>query len=362
MPQGGLMKVEPVRVGGVTIEEIDLRSLNDEMITKYNTFSNLLRAESNPEDPPIPVEMTIAQLRNIPEFVVVSEHWALNEDGDIVARAQGGFLSTDENNTHLVDAGVAVLPEYRRRGIGKHLLGTIVAFAERENRTLLVAGTSERVPSGDAWCERIGAERGLSQHINRLDLAELDRALVDRWVEEGPGRAPGYSLLWLDEGPYPDDLLDQIVACHNIMNTAPRDDLQIEDFTITAQQVREWEKMSKASGGQRWSIFIRHDASDELVAFTETNYNPRLPKTAWQLATAVRPDHRGHALGKWMKAAMLQRLVAERPELEDVRTGNADSNDAMLGINKQLGFKHYIASTVWQVRVEKVRAYLDSSA
>ena len=74
----------------------------------------------------------------------------------------------------------------------------------------------------------------------------------------------------------------------------------------------------------------------------------------------MRPEHRGHALGKWLKAVMLQRILDERPEAVDIRTGNADSNDAMLGINRELGFKPHRAYTTWQVTTEQVRKYLDA--
>jgi hypothetical protein len=77
--------------------------------------------------------------------------------------------------------------------------------------------------------------------------------------------------------------------------------------------------------------------------------------------TGVRPEHRGHALGKWLKATMLQRIFDERPQAEEIRTGNADSNDAMLGINRALGFKPHRAHTTWQVTTAQVRKYLDGS-
>jgi hypothetical protein len=42
-----------------------------------------------------------------------------------------------------------------------------------------------------------------------------------------------------------------------------------------------------------------------------------------------------------------------------VRTGNADTNAAMLKINTELGFKPYTADALWQVEIEKVMGYLD---
>jgi RimJ/RimL family protein N-acetyltransferase len=53
----------------------------------------------------------------------------------------------------------------------------------------------------------------------------------------------------------------------------------------------------------------------------------------------VDPTHRGHGLGLWMKATMLQRVLAVRPEVTSIETGNADVNEHMLRINRRLGFR-----------------------
>jgi RimJ/RimL family protein N-acetyltransferase len=197
----------------------------------------------------------------------------------------------------------------------------------------------------------------MAMHINRLDLAELDRDLVRRWIDEGPARAPGYSLVTVD-GPYPDDLIEEIADVFEVMNDAPRDDLQMEDQKLTVEQVRDIDKMLTAQKAERWALFARHEETGKLVGLTYVVWRPDQPETVGQGDTGVRPEHRGHALGKWLKAAMLQRILDERPQAKDVRTGNADSNGAMLGINRALGFKPYIATMNWQVPVEKVRAYL----
>ena len=146
------------------------------------------------------------------------------------------------------------------------------------------------------------------------------------------------------------------------MNTAPRDDLDMEDEMHTVEMVRQWEASRDAHGTIRWSVFARHDASGELIGLSEIYWNPAEPETMYQGDTGVDPGHRGHALGKWMKAHMIERILAERPNIVDIRTGNADSNDAMLGINHALGFRPYIAQMNWQVPVERVEAYLAGSS
>ena len=74
--------------------------------------------------------------------------------------------------------------------------------------------------------------------------------------------------------------------------------------------------------------------------------------------TAVWPEYRGKRLGRWIKAKMLQKLLAERPAVTIVRTENADVNAAMLKINTELGFRPYMAEKVWQVPSETAKAYL----
>jgi mycothiol synthase len=44
-----------------------------------------------------------------------------------------------------------------------------------------------------------------------------------------------------------------------------------------------------------------------------------------------------------------------------VRTGNADVNKPMLKINTELGFKPYMASIIWQVEINRIKAYLGRS-
>jgi hypothetical protein len=65
-------------------------------------------------------------------------------------------------------------------------------------------------------------------------------------------------------------------------------------------------------------------------------------------------------LGRWLKSAMLDKVLKERSQVKYVRTGNADSNAAMLKINTELGFKPYMAEAVWQVDLQQVLDYLKS--
>ncbi len=338
------------------MEELDVRALTDEQIARMNAFANTMSAESWPDDPPTPLEVTTARLRNLPDFIDGTVYIVAGDDGNWIALGQAVAANTGDNE-HLLEAGISVLAEHRRNGIARQLLARIADRADALQKTLLLASTHDRVPAGAAFAERTGADPGLQAHVNRLELAEVDREMVQRWADEGPGRAPGYSLTGFD-GRCPDDLVEEVVDVLHVMNDAPRDGLDIEDETTTVDQFRAQEQMAMAAGDELWWMFARHDQSGQLVGLTDVHWRPSRPDTVNQGNTGVRPEHRGHGLGKWLKAAMLLRIFAERPDAVDIRTGNADSNDAMLGINRALGFKPYIATTAWQVSVDQVRTYL----
>lgn len=336
------------------IRSVDLRNASEAEYAALSDFANVLRAEIFPDDPPVPLEERRRSWQSIPPIVEIPT-WAVWEGGRVVATANAEVLKLEENK-HVMNFDVRVLPEFRRRGIARQLLARVLDTARRHERRLLIANTSSRIPAGQAFMERLGAERGLETHTNQLELAHLDRELVRRWQEEARARALGYRLEFV-EGPYPEAAYAAIADLINVMNTAPRDRLEVEDFTMTPELLRHQERSAFASGGWRWSYFAR-DPQGRLVGYTEVYGHPNRPQVIHQGATGVRPEHRSVGLGRWLKAAMLERILERQPQARFVRTGNADSNGPMLRINHALGFKPYVSNVVWQVPADKVAGYL----
>jgi len=341
----------------LNVEELDISSLTDAQIDEINALWNVLRAESHPEDPPKADEVARAGYRTMPAFVVSREFVARDSDGALIAHLDTTW-EREQNNQHLLDIHIEVHPSHRRSGLGRSLLGIAIDVAEAAGKTLIILRTQDRVPAGEEFARRIGADAALVGHTNRAVLADVDRGMVERWVAEGPKRAPGYSLVAVD-GAAPDDLIERMVDVLHVMNTAPTENLDIEDQVFTVGQMRDLERMMFASGATRRYLAARHDASDQLVGFTEMWRNQNgLERTVSQWGTGVRPEHRGHALGKWLKAVNILRILDEWPDVVDIRTHNADSNDAMLGINHALGFKPYSVDIHWQISVDKARNYV----
>lgn len=116
------------------------------------------------------------------------------------------------------------------------------------------------------------------------------------------------------------------------------------------------------SGTQRLTSFVEHRPSARLVAFSELYWDTKRAALLGQHATAVRPEHRRHSLGRWMKAASLQTAMRTNPSASLVRAGNTDDNLGMLRINQDLGFKPWTIHRDWQIETEMLAAYLAKPA
>jgi GNAT superfamily N-acetyltransferase len=298
----------------------------------------------------------IQRLKNFPPYMEyrVWAAWEVEEPA-IVAYGEIWLPLTD--NLHVAHFDIHVLPEYRRQGLARQLLARIWDEARRKNRRLMMTDTADRVPAGEAFMTRLGAERGLKAHTNQLVIADLNHELLPRWQEQARERASGFEIgLW--EGPYPEEELDAVVALCDLLSQQPFGDLDIEEFHFDAELVRQDEKSMFARGYERWTLYVRERSTGEFAGYTEVLWNPNRPEIISQGMTGVFPEYRNRGLGRWLKAAMLEKILAERPQAKYVRTDNADINAPMLKINTELGFKPYIAETVWQIETAQIAEYL----
>jgi RimJ/RimL family protein N-acetyltransferase len=142
------------------------------------------------------------------------------------------------------------------------------------------------------------------------------------------------------------------------MNTAPFEDYQREPEVITPTIWRDLEQMDRSRQTEFLVYVARHKASGRFVGLTESIYQRLNPAQAWQANTGVDVDHREKGLGRWLKAAMLQKLRSDYPLVERIDTENAGSNEPMLNINLTLGFKPILMNHIWQGDVATIRERL----
>ena len=159
------------------------------------------------------------------------------------------LLRTGENQ-HLGQFDISVHPDFRRQGLARRLLGEVVETARRESRRLLLAFTMDRVPAGEIFMQRLGAQRGLEAHTNQLRIAELDHRLVQSWLAQAAHLSDEFVIgLW--DGPYPEEQIEAVAVLWDLTNQQPRGDLEMEDAHFSPEQLRQMEQQMQARGTHR---------------------------------------------------------------------------------------------------------------
>lgn len=342
---------------GLLIEPLLIPDIDEPGWQALAAFIRHMQSEALPDDPPSLLEEIRYSWSAIPPVItrcawVVRAPAGAGQPPRIAALASVDYINMEENK-HLGQCNVRVLPRRRRQGLGLGLMQQIAQDALANGRRLLVFPTSDRIPAGAEFARRLGAQEALTMHVNQLDLTKLNPGLLHEWIEHASERAQGFELkLW--EGPYPEEILPAMAQIKQAMNQAPTGELEVEDVHYTPDILRQIDQSLFGSGGQRWTFYVRETATGSLAGYTELSWQAGKPTIAQQGETAVLEAYRNRGLGRWLKAAMLGKVRRDRPETRYVRTSNAYTNAPMLKINTALGFEHYTATSLWQVEAEKV--------
>ncbi len=341
------MDVPGYRIDRVVPSELP----EDEQIALARLFQRMSN-EILPEDPKRPLEAILPRLR-----ATVPNEWrgrarARDAKGNVVGFGGTSRSLNDPENAHVAWTEVSVHPDHRRKGLGRALLAELIAQSEGQHAELLFMGmTNDRVASGEPFLVAMGAQPGLPMKTNQLALADVDRTQVADWAKLDPD---GYRLERVDD-VVPANLVAPYIQASDGINDMPKGDLKMGDWKLTEEQVRDRESWFKQTGVRWWLLVAIHEATGAGTGFTDITYDPKQPWVIWQEGTAVTREHRGHRLGLWMKEVMLERILRELPAVKYIRTGNANTNAQMLGINTQLGFTMAWQSTLWQLPIADAR-------
>jgi mycothiol synthase len=339
-------------VRAAEVVEVDVDQLTDGDRRALVAFEQTMWAEHAPEEPPMAEEPGLwLATQQIPNAARVT--WVVRGEADEKLTGVAALHLPAADNQHLGNLELRVAPKYRRHGIGRSLVAAAATRAKAEQRRVLSGYTWDIVAAGDAFARSIGAADKQVIRRSDLDLGAVDRGLVARWLDVPRAVRDRYEL-WPVVGAYPTDQYGAIAEVEVVMNTMPHDDLEVEDALIDGDWVAQRELQQAQSPGERWTIFARERTTRRLVGYTQVFFYADWPGHVDQGNTGVHPDHRGHGLGRWLKAAMLERIFAERPESFRIRTNNAFSNAPMLAINNELGFVVTARLTVWEADVDEV--------
>jgi GNAT superfamily N-acetyltransferase len=256
-------------------------------------------------------------------------------DGAVVGVLKANLPTYD--NTNLAWFDLEVHPAHRGRGHGSELLRSGLDQARAGGRTII--GLSQwDLPKADKFARQHGFEPKAVQVSRRQELAAIDWETLHKLYDEAVRASVGYELIRLT-GALPQELLDGMVALTASINDAPRDDLDMEDDQYSTERLRAYEAAQAAHDHTIYRVVARERATGALAGHSTIVVERERPQLGHQHDTAVDRAHRGHRLGALVKADMLRWMREAEPGLAQVDTWNTESNDHMIAINEQLGYR-----------------------
>ncbi|MCM2266307.1 MAG: GNAT family N-acetyltransferase [Elusimicrobiales bacterium] len=322
--------------------------------TAYFDHSEAMHREIDPQDPLLGRERHRAMLLVAFKAPYVSRrlYLALTPGGEAAGLAS---VSTEtprspsyQDNKHLGNLNLSVLPGYRGRGLGWRLLNHVISELAVKEPAVAELMSPVVLEPGKKFCGKLGAKMALAHAENRLYVKDIDWAMVEHWAAEGRRRNPGTTVLTVGIIPE-EDIKDYSEAYTEAMNQQPFGEISMK-ITVTPEQIRVGEKECLETGAEDTVIYTR-EANGAVSGLTETAYLKDSPHKVRQMLTGVRLKYRGRGLGKLLKALMLLEIRAKHPGVKYVVTGNADSNAPMLAINNALGFKKHLPILFYKLKL-----------
>lgn len=339
----------------VEVGRFDPHDLSESELADLTELHNAVHLETRPDDPPRPPHFARDHYLSLADSTGFERHFFLARWSGAVVGALTASRRLSGGNHRVLHIDLQVRPEARRRRVGSALLERAAATARAGGQDVVIGMVTGREPLADRpggrFLSRFGGTTGLDHRIYRLELRDVDAAELRDWKLQGAARSPGIELSWRFDR-FRDDELADIARLMQAMNGAPRGELKVEPTVHNADSVADRDRALFARGFERAVLLARQREGSQLVGYTMMLVDPYDPRLLRQADTAIEPRARGRGLGKWLKAAMLLHMMAEYPERTEVRTGTADANEAMLTINRRIGFRPWLAHSVWQVTVD----------
>ena len=298
------------------IEEIDARNASEARLRALHLVES--EADERTLGAPRPAEEALASYRN--PGTIERRYWLATEGGEPAAAA---FLS--EYGASLVIGHVLVRPRFRRRGLGRTLFETLTDAARAAGIKSFFG--QHAAPAGAAFARAMGAVDDDRSILSVLDLRTAELPV--------PSLPAGVELRsWI--GATPGELVESFVRARNAMRDAPvPGGLEMEPWTVELQR-RDEDRFIGQGKPQHVTVALEHG---DVVALTGIRV-PEAPgvEIVFTDDTTTVPAARGRGLALAVKLESLRRLRGERPDVARVATQNAAHNEAMLAVNRRVGF------------------------
>ncbi len=264
----------------------------------------------------------------------------------LVARSRSEVVGVAElgrslqDNTHLADVQICVLPSHRRRGVGRALWVEVARLARDAGRTTVIgeACTTATDTAATAFASALGfAAVHVEDHlVLSMPMPTHRRVALQEAVDAAPGADNVEIVTWGDRCP--DDLLGGYTRLRTQMDSdVPLGEIALDRVVFDEARVRA-EEEHLAQGYVSVVAAVRRLADGELVGYSRVLLEHR-STAALQDDTLVMPAVRGRRLGLALKLATLDLVERHHPDRTTLHTWTAPDNHAMHRTNLAFGYR-----------------------
>ena len=271
-------------------------------------------------------------------------------ESSVVGVLSAGVL-VEGGNVGYSEIEVDVHPDHRSGDVERALIAGALPWMRSQGASTVAWWPHDEV--SNAVAAGIGLTFRQEERCSRLQVADVEEAQQREWLAAPRARSAGYRIeVWA--GACPDHLAPALAEARSAMADAPLDDIDFEPEPYTVDRLRESERI-RAGVGEQTYVALAVDDSGSAAGMSAIVVRPDRSQIGHQEDTAVVAAHRGHALGRWLKAANLRQVREAIPDMRAVETYNAESNPWMLSINVEMGFRPYRSYSAYQGDIDAIR-------
>lgn len=227
---------------------------------------------------------------------------------------------------------VGVHPAHQRRGIGTRMMDEALSALRRRGAERVLTWTREDRGRAAAFLRRYGFVEHTRDFESRLEVANVDISRLAGYAERAARLGATITTL-AEELERDPDCLKAVYQVHCILDVStPRTDPDpptpptYDDFV--RREVRHPQVLLDA--------FFLAKLGDLYIGESAMKQSQGVPDLLHQQLTGVVPAYRGMGVATALKLRTVQ--YANQHGYRVIRTFNSSLNDAMLAINRKLGF------------------------
>jgi GNAT superfamily N-acetyltransferase len=322
----------------------------------FHVYRRTIAAELHPDDPVWSDAECEHEMRRASPLWE-SRRWLAFDGEDLAGSSGAGFRRAETPNAAeyvpFLNSWGSVVAGARRKGIGMLLLRQVHGLMRDMDKSVLTM--SADTDAGHAFLTRIGAAAKHCMLESRTLLNEIDWPCLHTWEDAASSLGLVFECY---AGRVPREVIISLLpALTALVSDVPLGELETPPIRLEIESYDRWyEGMDRIEGGHH--LVLLREPGGAVIGMSEASWDSRSPKIVHQSFTAIARPWRGRGLARAIKAAMLRQIRASHPAAEEMRTFNAESNAAILSVNKRLGFSMRRRHVDYQIRRTELDAML----